>query len=244
MISALRTRRNPAVENLVLRRQLAVCKKERRRPKLTHADRTFWTIVASVWPRWRGALSVVYPETVIHRHRKGFRWFWTRRCTKYGRPTIDPKTKALIREMYIANPLWGAPRNHGELLKLGLDVSEVSISRCMIRRPEPPSQTWRSFLENHAGELLAADFFTVPTAHIVCCSSWKSSTCAGSYAAIAEVFITNTTDRLHSTVFEESHPARQGTYRRTIKNALARARRGGPNSMVRRRCPTWQGTRR
>ena len=163
LISALRTHRNLAVENLLLRQQLAVYKEDRIRPRLTNADRGFWTIVASIWPRWREALSIVQPETVIRWHRKGFRLFWTRKCTKHGRPTIDPKIKALIREMCRANPLWGAPRIHGELLKLGFDVSEATVSRYMIRCPKPPSQTWQTFLENHAGEFLAADFFTVPT---------------------------------------------------------------------------------
>ena len=104
------------------------------------------------------------PETVIRWHRKGFRLFWMRKCTKHGRPTIDPRIRALIREMCRANPLWGAPRIHGVLLKLGLDVSEATVSRYLVRRPKPPSQTWRTFLENHTKDIIATDFFTVPTA--------------------------------------------------------------------------------
>ena len=162
-ISALRTRRDPAIENLLLRQQLAVYKNDRKRPRLTNADRVFSTIVASNWLQWHEALNIVQPETVIRWHRKVFSLFWTRNCAKRGRPTIDAKIKALIREMWRANPLWGAPRIHGELLKLGLGVSEATVSRYMIRRTDPPSQTWRTFLENHASELLATDFFTVPT---------------------------------------------------------------------------------
>lgn len=164
MISALRARRDLAVENLLLRQQPAVYKQHQRRPRLTDADRRFWAIIASIWPRWREALNIVQPETVIRWHRRGFRLFWTGKCATHGRPAIDPKIKALIHEMCRANPLWGAPRIHEELLKLGLDVSEATVSRYMIRSPKPPSQTWRTFLENHAGEVLATDFFTVPTA--------------------------------------------------------------------------------
>lgn len=117
-----------------------------------------------MWPPWREALDIVQPETVIRWHRKGFRWLWTRKCAKHGRPPVDPKIKALIRQMCRANPLWGAPRIHGKLVKLGIDVSEATVSRYMIRYPRPPSQTWRTFLKNHAGDFLAVDFFTVPTA--------------------------------------------------------------------------------
>jgi transposase InsO family protein len=165
LLSALQVRRELAMENLVLRQQLAVYKQGKQRPQLTDTDRRFWVVIASIWSRWRTALNIVQPETVIRWHRIGFRWFWARKCVKHGRPPIDPRIKALIHQMCTANPLWGAPRIHGELLKLGIDVSEATVSRYMIRRPKPPSQTWRTFLENHSRELLALDFFTVPTAN-------------------------------------------------------------------------------
>lgn len=104
------------------------------------------------------------PETVIRWHREGFRRHWTAKCRKRGRPPIDPQIRVLIRRMCEANPLWGAPRIHGELLKLGINISESVVSKYMIRNRKPPSQGWRTFLENHAKDIIAADFFTVPTA--------------------------------------------------------------------------------
>lgn len=109
--------------NLVLRQQLAVYKQGGQRPQLTDADRRFWAVISSIWSRWRNALNTVQPETVIRWHRRGFRCFWGRKCVKHGRPPIDPRIKALIHQMCTVNPLWGAPRIHGELLKLGIDVS-------------------------------------------------------------------------------------------------------------------------
>ena len=104
------------------------------------------------------------PETVVRWHRKGFHFYWRWKSGRRGRPAIDPEIRALIRRMCLANPLWGAPRIHGELLTLGIDVSEATVSKYMIRHRGSPSQTWRTFLENHAKELIALDFFTVPTA--------------------------------------------------------------------------------
>jgi transposase InsO family protein len=109
-------------------------------------------------------LVVVRPATVIDWHRRGFAWFWTRRSRFLGgRPRIDAELRRLVREMADANPLWGAPRIHGELLKLGFNVSERTVSRLMPRRRRPPSQTWRTFLQNHVGAFVAIDCFTVPT---------------------------------------------------------------------------------
>ena len=109
-------------------------------------------------------LGIVRPATVIACHRRGFAWYWTRRSRpRGGRPQVDADVRRVTREMARANPLWGAPRIHGELLKLGFDVSERTISRLMPRRRTPPSQTWRTFLENHLGSTVAIDFFSVPT---------------------------------------------------------------------------------
>ena len=121
--------------------------------------------LARVWNNWRTALVIVKPETVIAWHRRGFRLFWTwksRRRT--GRPTVPSDVRALIRTMSRANPLWGAPRIHGELLKLGIDVCQATVAKYMVRPRRPPSQTWRTFLANHIGQVMAADFFVVPTA--------------------------------------------------------------------------------
>jgi len=120
----------------------------------------------NTWKDWRGALIVVKPETVVSWHRQGFRLFWTWLSgpKRIGRPQVGPEIRALIRKMAAANPFWGAPRIHGELLKLGIQISERSVSRLLPRNRKPPSQTWKTFLENHVDQLVSIDFFTVPTA--------------------------------------------------------------------------------
>jgi len=107
---------------------------------------------------------MVRPETVIAWHRKGFRLYWrwkSRRCQ--GRPSVPPEVRNLIRQMSLANPRWGAPRIHGELLKIGIEVSQATVAKYMVRQRKPPSQTWRTFLKNHTKDLVSADFFVVPT---------------------------------------------------------------------------------
>jgi transposase InsO family protein len=162
-ISALRCQRELAIENLALRQQLAVLKNNYPRPKLTDTDRLFWVILSKLWGGWREAIHLVQPQTVVNWHRKAFRFYWRRKSRRLGRPRTSNEIRRLIQRMCIANPLWGAPRIHGELLKLGFDISESTVSKYMIRRRKPPSQTWRVFLKNHAREIIAADFFTVPT---------------------------------------------------------------------------------
>jgi putative transposase len=164
--SALRSRANLAIENLALRQQLAVLRRRRPRPPLAWTDRLFWIGLSRTWARWRSALAIVRPDTVVRWHRGAFRRFWTRRSRRApGRPPIDRRTRDLVRQMAQANPLWGAPRIHGELLKLGIGISEREVSRLIPRAPrKPPSQTWRTFLTNHVGTLASIDFFTVPTA--------------------------------------------------------------------------------
>jgi putative transposase len=164
--SALKSRRDLAMENLALRQQLAILKRERRRPRLTDRDRLFWVWLSKIWTDWAEALLIVKPETVIRWHRKGFKWYWTQKSKRRGpgRPTIDPDVRALILRMCEANPTWGAPRLHGELLKLGIEISQRTVGRIMPKRGQPPSQTWRAFLDNHVKDLVAIDFFVVPTA--------------------------------------------------------------------------------
>ncbi len=120
--SAVRTRRELALENLALRQQLAVWKARQPRPRLTEMDRIFWIVVARLWKNWRSSLQVVRPETVVRWHRRGFRLYWAWKSRRrWGRPAIGRDLRDLIRQMSRANPLWGAPRIHGELLKLGPD---------------------------------------------------------------------------------------------------------------------------
>jgi transposase InsO family protein len=118
-----------------------------------------------VWSDWRSALVIVKPDTVIGWHRKGFRLFWTWKIRRGqpGRPAVAKDTRDLIRKMSRDNPLWGAPRIHGELLKLGIDIGETSVSKYLIRHRKSPSQTWRTFLDNHVKSMVSVDFFTVPT---------------------------------------------------------------------------------
>jgi putative transposase len=162
-LAFFRTRRQLAVEILAFRHQLGVLKRSTKRPRLTNADRGLWVLLSRRWPGWRDALIVVKPATVMKWHRAGFRRYWTWRSrSKGGRPAIDPEVRKLIKQMATAN-MWGAPRIHGELLKLGINISEATVSRYLPRRRKPPSPTWRSFLENHVGTLVSVDFFTVPT---------------------------------------------------------------------------------
>lgn len=153
-----------ALENLALRQQLAMYRRTRPRPAIQSSDRLFWVGLRRGWTGWRSALVIVRPATVVAWHRRGFAWYWAWRSRPIGgRPRVSHELPRLIREMAGANPLWGAPRIHGELAKLGLSVSERTVSRLMPRRRRPPSQTWRTFLQNHASALVALDFFTVPT---------------------------------------------------------------------------------
>src|SRR5215831_19422144 len=164
--SILRSRAALELENLALRHQIGVLQRSAaKRPKLTSGDRLFWICLFRLWRGWRSVLAIVKPETVVAWHRAGFRLFWTWKVRRGlpGRPLISCDVRDLIRKMCRENPLWGAPRIHGELLKLGINIAESSVSKYMVRGNKPPSQTWRTFLENHAQQLVFIDFFTVPT---------------------------------------------------------------------------------
>jgi len=165
VLASFRNRAALQVEVLALRHQLGVLHRSVKRPKLTAADRLFWAWLSELWSDWRTALVIVKPETVIAWHRKSFRLFWTWkvRSGNPGRPAVTKEVRDLIRRMSRENPIWGAPRIHGELLKLGIDIGETSVSKYMVRCRKPPSQTWRTFLANHLKSLVSVDFFTVPT---------------------------------------------------------------------------------
>ena len=164
--SAFRSRAAVELENFALRHQLNVLKRSvKQRPKLMPTDRLLWVVLSRVWGDWCSALVIVHPETVIAWHRKGFRLFWTWKVRRGqpGRPAVSREVRDLIRRMSRENPLWGAPHIHGELLKLGIAISETSVAKYMVRHRRPPSQTWRTFLNNHVETLVSVDFFTVPT---------------------------------------------------------------------------------
>jgi putative transposase len=160
--------RQVALENLALRHQLAVYKNMVNRPKLLGHDRLFWVALASVWAGWRQALVIVSPNTVLRWQRRRFRCYWARLSAPAvaGRPRLSRQIRVLVVRMAQANPLWGAPRIHGELQKLGIDVAERTVSRLLPKRRSPSSQTWRTFLTNHVRDLVSIYFFTVPTARL------------------------------------------------------------------------------
>jgi putative transposase len=160
--------RQLALENLALRQQLAVYKRTTPRPKVRQADRLFWAGLAGLWTGWKHALVIVTPDTVLRWQRRRFRDYWTQLSGRStgGRPPVDADIAALVRKMAAANRLWGAPRIHGELLKLGIEISERTVSRLMPKRRPEPSQTWRTFLANHIADLVSIDFFTVPTVRL------------------------------------------------------------------------------
>jgi len=162
-----RSRYNLGLEILALRQQLGVLKRRHPRPRLRIQDRIFWILLRRLLPAWSNILVIVKPETVVAWHRAGFRLFWRiRSCAKNkGRPKPHAELRRLIQQMPSENPTWGAPRIHGELLKLGFDSSECTVSR-YLRHLSPPKQArklWAAFLRNHHQVITAMDFFTVPT---------------------------------------------------------------------------------
>ena len=160
--------RRLVLENLALRHQLAVFKRTAKRPKLRTSDRLSWAWMSWVWAGWKESLVIVAPDTVQRWQRRRFRDHWTKLSggPTVGRPPVSAEIKALVARIAAANPPWGAPRLHGELGKLGIDVSERTVSRLMPKRCRPPSQTWQTFLANHVRDLVSIDFFTVPTARL------------------------------------------------------------------------------
>src|SRR5260370_1656228 len=164
--SSFRTRAALQAEILALRHQLAVFQKNApRRLHLHRCDGLLWVVLSRFWCSWRRCLQMVQPNTVLRWHRRAFAWHWTRKSRRLpGRPEVASNIRGLIRRMSQANPLWGAPRIHGELLKLGIAVAQSTVAKYLPRPRKPPSQTWRTFLTNHLMQTAAIDFFTVPTA--------------------------------------------------------------------------------
>ena len=156
-----------AVENAALRLQLAAFQRKRKRPVLTAFDRMFWIALRRCWSGWRIPLVYVQPDTVTRWQRERFRKFWARLSGSHhrrpGRPATPVDIRRLIERMAAANPLWRAPRIHGELKMLGIAISERTVSRIIRTLRRPPTQTWKTFLHNHFGQTVSMDFFTVPT---------------------------------------------------------------------------------
>src|ERR1700681_4014050 len=152
-------------ENALLRHQLIVLKRRLHgRVRLANHDRWFFVQLYRWFPSILTVLTIIRPETLVRWHRAGFRCYWREKSRSLGgRPQIETDLRALIRRMSVENPLWGAPRIHGELLKLGFEVAQSSVAKYMVKRRGPPSQGWRTFLRNHAPDIAAMDLFVVPT---------------------------------------------------------------------------------
>ena len=164
LVCRFRSRAVVELENLALRHQLHVLRRQRPgRLRLFAIDRLLWVLLYRLWPRCLEAMVLVKPTTVIKWHRQGCRLFWRWR-SRSGRPSVEREIRDLIRQMSSANPLWGAPRIHGELLKLGIEVSQATVAKYMVRRRGTPSQNWRTFLRNHAEGIAAIDMFVVASA--------------------------------------------------------------------------------
>src|SRR6266436_4109508 len=160
----LRSRASLELELIALRHQVTVMRRQHPgRLRLFSTDRLLWVWLYRIWPQVLNAMVLVKPATVVQWHRKGFRLYWRWRSRRPGRPKIGTDIRDLIRRMSKANPLWGAPRIHGELLKLGFEVAESTVSKHMIGRRGPPSQSWRTFLRSHADAIAAIDLCVVPT---------------------------------------------------------------------------------
>src|ERR1700757_3227614 len=165
LASPFKSRLRLKAENAVLRHQLMVLR--RRLPgriRLANPDRWFFIQMYRWFPSILSVLTIVRPETLVRWHRAGFRryWRWKSRSSG-GRPQIDTDLRVAIRRISIENPLWGAPRIHGELLKLGFEVAQSSVAKYVVKRRGPPGQGWLTFLRNHAPDIAAMDFFVVPT---------------------------------------------------------------------------------
>jgi putative transposase len=164
--AVLKSRRHLLLEKAALRHQLLVLNRNANRPRLDPVDRVLWVWLSVVWSQWRKTLRLVQPDTVIHWHWQGFRlfWRWNSRARNVGRKSVARETIAPIRQMSHANPLWGAPRIHGELLKLGITLAQRTVSKYIVRPPRRSSgQTWTTFLRNQLGDMVSVDFLTVPT---------------------------------------------------------------------------------
>nr|WP_244500077.1 hypothetical protein [Methyloceanibacter superfactus] len=165
LAAPFKSRRRLEAETAVLRHQLIILRRKvPGQVRLTNGDRWFLVQLYQLFPSVLQALIVIRPETLVRWHRAGFRGYWRWKSgSRGGRPKIESDLRALIKKMSIENPLWGAPRIHGELLKLGFEVAQSSVAKYMVKRRGPPSQGWRTFLRNHAPDIAAMDLFVVPT---------------------------------------------------------------------------------
>jgi transposase InsO family protein len=163
--SLFRSKERLEAENAALRHQVIVLRRMMKgRVRLTNGDRLFFVWLCRLFPSALSAIAIIRPETIVRWHRAGFRRYWRWKSRSVGgRPAIEAELRVLIRRMCRENPLWGAPRIHGELLKLGFIVAESTVAKYMSRPRRPPTQGWTTFLRNHAPHIAAVDLFVVPT---------------------------------------------------------------------------------
>src|SRR5712691_10996649 len=166
VVSRLRSHDALRLENMALRHQLAVYQLTVKRPTLRPADRLFWSWLSRLWPGWHQALAFVQPRTMMAWQQKRFRDYWRHlsQSGKPGRPAIAKEVRDLIQAMWRSNPMWGSPRIVGELRKLGINVATSTVEKYRPRVRKPSSPTWKTFLNNHVHNIVACDFFIVPTA--------------------------------------------------------------------------------
>ena len=160
-----RSRASLCLENLALRHQLAVYQQTVHHPQVRPSDRLFWAYLSRIWTGWQKVLAFVQPRTILAWQRRRFRDHWRdlSQQGKPGRPAMAKEVRQLIRDMWRANPTWGSPRIVGELRKLGLEVAKSTVETYRVRPQKPPSPTWKAFLNNHIQDVVALDFFVVPT---------------------------------------------------------------------------------
>jgi len=164
-LAYFRTRTQLQLEILLLRKQLEIAMRSSPKLKMQRLDRMFFSVMTDLFAGWKDALLIVKPETVIKWHRQGFKMYWRWKSRHAaGRPQISQEQINLIKRIADENPLWGAPHVHGEMLKLGYDISEATVQRYMPKKTRRANgQPWKIFLQNHASQIVVLDFFTVPT---------------------------------------------------------------------------------
>ncbi|MEQ9487953.1 MAG: integrase core domain-containing protein [Alphaproteobacteria bacterium] len=164
IVSCIKSRAEVQLENALLRHQIDVLRRNApKRLRVTRTDRSIFKLFLKLWPSSARFIQIVHPKTVIRWHQEGFRLYWRWKSRRFGRPRTANEIRMLIWKLANENPLWGAPRIHGELLKLGFDVSQATVSRYLPRQRPNPDQTWRTFIRNHLDCSAAIDFFVVPT---------------------------------------------------------------------------------
>jgi hypothetical protein len=214
LVFRFRRRASLELELIALRHQVSVLRRQHAgRLRLFTADRLLWVWLYRVWPQVLNAMVLVKPATVVQWHRNGLRVYWRWRSRRPGRPKMSTEIRDLIRRMSLANPLWGAPRIHGELLKLGIEVSQATVGRYLPWRPKDPSPTWRSFLQNHLTDIAAIDMFVVATATfriqyaLTCSNSGRTRTGSNGNIGKATMLMFTPTNSV-SRVLNKSSPSR------------------------------------